>query len=113
MHVVWWKVGGKEPEEQLTHFAFAQPFASFDCRTAGVGGGEPLQPVGPAAEPPPRQVRHHLTKARFCIKARVRGGHGVHHERTATEPFDLETNPAELLAMELYRIELLIRQFDS
>src|SRR6185369_16376561 len=52
VHVVWRQLGGEQPEQELAHLALVEPLARLHRGAAGVGGREPLQPVGPAAEPP-------------------------------------------------------------
>src|SRR5688500_17089367 len=62
VHVVRWQVGGEEAEQELPHLPLVQPLPGLHRGAAGVGRREPLQPVGPPAEPPTRQVGHRLTE---------------------------------------------------
>src|SRR2546427_5217397 len=108
MHVVRRKVGREQPEEQLAHLALVEPLARLDRGPAGVSCGEALEPVGPAAEPPARQVRHQLPEAGAGIELRVRRRHRVQHHRAPAERLGLEPDPAELLVVALDGVELLV-----
>ncbi len=110
VHVVRRQIGGEEAEQQLAHLPLVQPLPRLDRGAAGVGGGEALQPVGPAAEPPARQVGDHLAEAGRGVEARVRRGHRVDHHRAAAERLGLEPDAAQLLAVGLDRVELLVGQ---
>src|SRR5215203_4929274 len=110
VHIVWWQIGAEEPQEQLAHLPLAQPVSRFHRRATGVCGGEAFQPVGPPTESATCQISHHLPEAGPCVEARVRHGYGVHHHGAATEGLCLEAHAAELGAMRLERIELLIGQ---
>src|SRR5689334_16204330 len=55
VHVVWRQVGREQPPQQLAHLGRLQPLARLDGRPAGVRRREPLETVGPAAEPAARQ----------------------------------------------------------
>src|SRR3954471_12382330 len=49
--VVRRQLGGGEAQEHLPHLALAQALAGLHRCPTGVGRGEPLEPIGPAAEP--------------------------------------------------------------
>ncbi len=110
MHVVRRKIGGEESEEQLSHLSLLEPIARFHRRTTGVRGREALQPIAPAAKPSPGQIGNHLAKTGLGIEALVQSRHRMNHNGPASESLDLESNPAELLAVGIHCIELLVRQ---
>ena len=93
--------------------ARVEPVAGLDRGPAGKGGGEALEPVGPSTEPSAREVGDDLSKAGAGIEARVRRGHGVHHHRPAAECLRLESDAAELLAVPLDGLELLVGQLQG
>ena len=88
-----------------------EPSARLDRRAAGVGRGEPLQPVGPAAEPAPGQVGHHLAEARAGIEPRdaerARRGARPCARRTARPRSPTRRAPR---AWRFDRIQLLVGQ---
>ena len=108
MHVVRRQLGGKEPQQELAHLGGVEPVAGLDRRPTGVGGREPLETIGPAAEPSSGQIRDDFAKARAGIEALVRRGHRVHHDRPAAEGLDLE---ADVLAIDDAHDVHLVREF--
>ena len=90
-----------------------EPLPRLDRGAAGVGRGESLQPVGPAAEPAAGEVGDHLPETGRGIEARMGRGDGVHHHRAPAERVGLEPNSPQLLAMRLEGVELLIGQIQG
>src|SRR3954466_2417224 len=72
VHVMRRQLGGEEPQQQLAHLALVEPLPRLHRGPAGVRGGDPLEPVGPAAEAAARQIRDELPKAGARVEARMR-----------------------------------------
>src|SRR5438477_4116279 len=60
VHVVRRQIGGEEAQQQLPHLALVERLTRLDRGAAGVGRGEPLEPIGPAAEPSAGEIGHQL-----------------------------------------------------
>src|SRR6476646_5233324 len=108
MYVVRGQIGSEQVQQELAHFPSIQRLPRFDGGPAGVGGGKSLEPIGPPAESATSQVRHHLAEAGFCVEAGVRCRDRVYHHSPAAEPFHLESHSAELLAVDVDRVQLLV-----
>src|ERR1041384_8408312 len=55
--------GGEQPHDQLAHLVGIEVMARFDGGAAGVGRGEALEAIGPAAEAPAGEIGHQLLEA--------------------------------------------------
>ena len=87
--------------------------ARLDRRAAGVRGREPLEPVGPAAEPAAGQVGHQLPEAGAGVEPRVGRRHRVQHHRPPAERLGLEADAPKLLAVALDGVQLLVGQLEG
>src|SRR4029077_5641237 len=56
MHMVCGEGGGKQPHHELAQFVRLETLARLDRRATGIGRGEALEAVGPAAEPTACQI---------------------------------------------------------
>src|SRR5882724_7109931 len=108
VHVVRRKIGLEQPEEKLPHLGLAQRLSCFDRRPAGERGREPLQPVGPAAEPSPCEVGDGLPEAGAAIEAWVWSGHCMERDRSSAKGLHLEPYSPDLLLIGLERVQLLV-----
>src|SRR5262245_55643304 len=60
MHIVRGEPGLEEPEEKPPHLFIGEGHAPLHRRTAGEGGSESFETIGPPAETAPRQVGDQL-----------------------------------------------------
>src|SRR6266508_3499228 len=104
MDVVGRQRSGEQSEDQLAHFVDLEVVARLDGGAAGVGRGEPLEPVLPAAEPATREVGDQLLQAPRRLEAGMRIRRGVYDDAPARRGLDLESDAGEQLAMRLDRL---------
>src|SRR5882757_9349654 len=112
MNIVRGQCRREQSHDQLAHFLDVERLPSLDRGAAGIGRGEPLEPVLPAAEAAAGEIGDELLETARRLEPRMRVRRRVDHDAAPGERLDLVADPRQQLAMRVDRIELGRREVE-